>query len=287
MYCLHPRVIALSFLPLLLMVSISFALGYFFWEAAVDFIAGWLQANELVAMTLGWLESVGAGSLRSVLSPLIVLAMATPVVVVVALLLVALMMTPAMVSLVAERRFPSLERKCGASWLGSVFWSLASTLFAMLAMLASLPLWLIPPLILVLPPLIWGWLTYRVFAYDALANHASADERKRLFRRHQSSFLVLGIFSGYLGALPSVLWASGAMFIAMAPLLVPLAIWVYTLVFAFSSLWFTHFALAALEKDRAEVAALAPTGYDLPATEVGLLNQSASLPPDVSPPRLP
>ena len=40
------------------------------------------------------------------------------------------------------------------------------------------------------------------------------------------------------------------MFVVMAPVLVPLAIWVYTLVFAFSSLWFTHYSLAALEQLR-------------------------------------
>jgi hypothetical protein len=43
------------------------------------------------------------------------------------------------------------------------------------------------------------------------------------------------------------------MFIAMAPLLVPLAIWIYTLVFAFASLWFAHYALAALQRLRAVV----------------------------------
>jgi hypothetical protein len=43
------------------------------------------------------------------------------------------------------------------------------------------------------------------------------------------------------------------MFIAMAPLLVPLAIWIYTLVFAFASLWFAHYALAALQRMRAVV----------------------------------
>ena len=57
-------------------------------------------------------------------------------------------------------------------------------------------------------------------------------------------------YSGYLGAAPSLLWASGAMFIALAPLLVPVAIWIYTLVFAFASLWFAHYALAALERLR-------------------------------------
>ena len=40
------------------------------------------------------------------------------------------------------------------------------------------------------------------------------------------------------------------MFIAMAPVLVPAAVWIYTLVFAFSSLWFAHYSLAMLEKLR-------------------------------------
>jgi len=34
--------------------------------------------------------------------------------------------------------------------------------------------------------------------------------------------------------------------------LLPLALWVYTLVFAFSSLWFAHYALAALAAQRAQ-----------------------------------
>jgi len=42
-------------------------------------------------------------------------------------------------------------------------------------------------------------------------------------------------------------------------ILVPLAIWIYTLVFAFSSLWFSHYCLAALQALRAESAtAVAP-----------------------------
>ena len=42
-YCLHPRVIALSVLPLILMVALSFALGYFFWESSVAAVAAWLE----------------------------------------------------------------------------------------------------------------------------------------------------------------------------------------------------------------------------------------------------
>jgi len=250
-YCLHPRVIALSFLPLVLMVVLSFALGYFFWDSAVGAVAAWFEAFDLVQAFLGWLERMGLASLRAVFAPMVVLVLATPVIVLVCLLLVALFMTPAMVDLVGQRRFPRLDKRHGGSWLVGLFWSLGSTLLAVLALLISMPLWLVPPLVLILPPLIWGWLTYRVFAFDALATHASADERRQLMREHRSVLLVMGVLSGYLGAAPSLLWASGAMFIALAPLLVPIAIWIYTLVFAFASLWFAHYLLAALERLRA------------------------------------
>jgi hypothetical protein len=55
-----------------------------------------------------------------------------------------------------------------------------------------------------------------------------------------------------MGAAPSLVWASGALFAAAFVILVPVAIWIYTLVFAFSSLWFAHFALAALHALREE-----------------------------------
>lgn len=250
-YCAHPKVIALSFLPLILMVALSAGLGYFFWEPAVASITAWLESYALVQTFLGWLDGVGLGALRSVFGPLLVLVLATPVIVLLCLLLVAMFMTPAMVELVGQRRFAGLERKHGGSLLVSVVWSLGSTVLALVALVLSMPLWLVPPLVLILPPLIWGWLTYRVFAFDALAVHASSQERKQILREHRGQLLLMGVLSGYLGAAPSLLWASGAMFIAMAPLLVPVAIWIYTLVFAFASLWFAHFALSCLQAMRA------------------------------------
>ena len=250
MYCLHPRVIALSILPLVIMAAISFGAGYFLWENALALVRANLESVALVNTLIVWLEGLGLTRLRGVLAPVVVLLLAIPVIVVASLLFVAWLMTPAMVSLVAERRFAKLERKKGGSLLTSVLWSLVSTVLAVIALLVSIPLWLIPPLILVLPPLIWGWLTYRVMSYDSLVEHASSDERKAILKEHRGSLLAIGIISGYLGAAPSILWASGAMFIALAPVLVPIAIWIYTLVFAFSSLWFAHFTLSALEQYR-------------------------------------
>jgi hypothetical protein len=254
-YCLHPRVIALSLLPLALMVALALGLGYFYWESMVASVRASFENYALINNLLAWLEGIGLSKLRSVLAPLVVVFALTPLIVVVSLLVVAALMTPSVLSLVSERRFAALERKHGGSMLTGALGALGATLLALVALVASIPLWLVPPLVLIVPPLIWGWLTYRVMTYDVLAEHASKEERRELVRRHRGALLGMGVLTGYLGAAPSLVWASGVLFIALAPVLVPLAIWIYTLVFAFSALWFAHYALTALQALRAERAA--------------------------------
>lgn len=257
-YCLHPRVIFLSFLPLILMIAAAIGLGYFYWDPALEWVRTVLESSALFNQVWSWLEAMGAGKFKVVAGPLIVIVAVTPVIIVCALLLVAVLMTPALVLLVGRNRFPQLERKHGGSMAVGILWSLSSTVLALAALVVSSPLWLVPPLILVLPPLIWGWLTYRVMAFDVLAEHASKAERRAIFRRHRGWLLAIGVLSGYLGAAPSLVWASGVLFATMFVILVPVAIWIYTLVFAFASLWFSHYCLAALQALRAEAVVASP-----------------------------
>jgi hypothetical protein len=264
-YGLKPRVILLSFLPLLLMTGLALGLGNFYWDSLLASVRLWLESSTLMGSMTGWMQSFGMGDLKAVLAPLIVIFAVTPLIVVLSLMVVSLLMAPALTLLVAKNRFPSLERKRGGSLLASLWWSLVSTLLALVALVVSVPLWLIPPLIFILPPLIWGWLTYRVMAFDALAEHANTEERREIFRRYRISLLGIGLFCGYLGAAPSLIWASGVLLVAAFVVLVPLAIWLYTMVFAFASLWFAHFCLAALHllrEERARAAA-APTPPDV------------------------
>ena len=265
-YCLRPRVIVLSLLPLVLVIGMTVGLGYLFWDAALDQIRLVLDSSTFVNNGWAWLDSMGLGRIKTVLAPLIIIFTVTPVIVVVSLLVVALLMTPVLVQLVALRRFPELQERNGASFWHSVAWSLGSTALALVALVISIPLWFVPPLVLVLPPLIWGWLTYRVMAFDALATHASEEERRTIFREHRMRLLGMGVFAGYLGAAPSLVWASGVVFAAAFVILVPLAIWIYTLVFAFSSLWFAHYCLSALHTLRmrtgTEVPVVIPVSVD-------------------------
>jgi uncharacterized protein involved in cysteine biosynthesis len=112
-YCLRPRVIALSILPLLLMVALSLGLGYYFWDDTLDWVRNLLDASSLATNILDWMQRLGLGNLKPVLVPLIVIFAVTPLIVLTSLLLVALMMAPALTALVAEKRFPELERKQG------------------------------------------------------------------------------------------------------------------------------------------------------------------------------
>ncbi|MEZ5703572.1 MAG: hypothetical protein R3E42_18870 [Burkholderiaceae bacterium] len=125
----------------------------------------------------------------------------------------------------------------------SVFWSLGSTLLAGLALLVSMPLADsasgvgFATVDLGLADLPW-------FAFDVSLRTVQRSASLAAATPRQSA--LDGVASGYMGAAPSLLWASGAMAIPLAPVLIPAAIWIYTLVFAFASLWFSHYALAAL-----------------------------------------
>jgi hypothetical protein len=252
LYCVHPRVVLVSLLPLLLAGGALATLGWLYWEPAVAGVRATLEQRELIVSVLEWLDSRGATHLRTLVAPMIVVALAVPVVVLLSLLLVASLMTPSIVGLVATRRFPDLQRKRGAGWLQCLLWGLLCSAAALLALVVSIPLWFVPPLILVLPPLIWGWLAHRVLGFDALAEHATPVERRVLLHRHRWPLLFMGLVCGVMGTLPSLIWGLSAATLIFAPVLVLLSLWLYMLVFAFAAAWFVHYLLAALHRLRQE-----------------------------------
>jgi len=255
-YCLHPRVIGLALLPLVVTGVLCLGLSFLFWEPAVAAVRSWLVQLALIDQVLQWLTSVLGPGFRAVVGPLFVILLAIPVVVSVTFVLVALCVGPVAVEIVARRRFPSLERRHGGGWWRGLLGAIGSTLAALSMLLVTLPLWLIPPFALVLPPLIWGWLAARVLGFDALAEHASVDERRALLRAHRWPLLLAGVSTGVICGLPTALWTMSAGLLIMGPFVMVAAVWLYTMAFTFSALWFTHYALCALDAlRRAEAAA--------------------------------
>jgi hypothetical protein len=61
--------------------------------------------------------------------------------------------------------------------------------------------------------------------------------------------------SGAAGAIPGLVWMSGAAAVLLFPLLAAVSIWLYVMVFIFTGLWFEHYCLQALADLRAAMPA--------------------------------
>lgn len=253
---LHFRMLLLTVLPFvlsLLLWGVALWLGL---QPLIDWLHAWFVEHDLFRLADAFPDWLGLGAIKTVLVPLIAMWLLLPLMVVTALIFVGVVAMPSVVRHVSTRHYPQLARLHGGSLAGSLSMSLGSFLVFAGLWLVTLPLNALPPLAFLLQPVLWGWLTYRVMAYDALADHASVDERRALMRRHRWPLLAIGIAAGAMGAAPTLLWLGGALSVIFFPLLAGVSIWLYVLVFVFSGLWFQHYALAALARLRQELPAV-------------------------------
>jgi hypothetical protein len=248
----HPRMLWLTFAPFFAAVVLWGAILWFSWQTLIGATRNWLEGWSFSTTLYRLFDWLGFSSLHAAVAPFIVVAIAIPLIVVTVLLLIATLSMPAVIKHLSARQFASLEMRRGGSWYGSLMHALWTTFVCLIVLVITLPLWLIPPFFALIPPLLWGWLTYRVMTYDALALHASSDERRILVRRHRLPLLLIGVASGLLGSLPTLLWASSVWLIVLFPVMTAATIWIYAFILVFSALWFGFYCLRALQRLRAE-----------------------------------
>ncbi|HEY8607615.1 MAG TPA: EI24 domain-containing protein [Noviherbaspirillum sp.] len=247
---LHLRMLLLTVLPFVVSVLLWGVVLWLCLQPMIDWLHGWFIANDgfsTAGDVLGWF---GLGMVKTVLVPLLAMWVLLPLMILTALVFVGVMAMPAIVRHVGGRWYPALEKRRGGSLLGGLWVAFHSFILFAVLWIVTLPLSLFPPLTFVVQPLLWGWLTYRVMAYDALSEHASADEARDLLRRHRWPLLLMGTITGAMGAAPTLLWLGGALSVILFPLLAAGAIWLYVLVFVFTGLWFEHYCLAVLADQR-------------------------------------
>jgi hypothetical protein len=220
----EPRVLALALVPPLVAIVAWAALVWAFADDWARWVAGWIATTSWLA----WLRDWGLASVLVWASGIAAVAALVPLMLVVAVLATELLALPVIVPLVAERGFPRLERRRGGTVAGSVWNAVTSiTLFALL-WLISLPLWLTGIGALLLPALISAQFNQRMFRYEALAEHAGAEEYRAVVRAAGGRLYALGLALAALYYLPFVN--------LLAPIL--------------SGLAFTHLCLAELARHR-------------------------------------
>lgn len=248
---LHFKMLLLTVLPFILSVVLWGVLLWLGLQPMIDWLHAWFAGNDGFTVASDALEWFGLGAIKTVLVPLIAMWVLLPLMILTALVFVGTMAMPIIVKHVGQGYYPDLEKRRGGSLAGSLWIAIYSFIVFAVLWLVTLPLSFFPPLTFVVQPLLWGWLTYRVMAYDALAEHASVQEYKEIMRIHHWPLLVIGAIAGAMGAAPTLLWLGGALSVIFFPVLAAGAIWLYVLVFVFSGLWFQHYCMEALAMYRA------------------------------------
>lgn len=198
----------------------------YWWGDVIGAIMGWIGGWPWVGAWL--MQSPSVAAVFGFMVDLIVAFALLPLVYLTSAVLVSVIAIPLMLERVGRRDYAELELRRGGSNIGSAWNSLAAAAIFIVALLASLPLWLIPGVGLVISVLLTAWLNRRAFGYDALMLHADQDELARLPVSLKQSMFVLG---------------GGCALLAHVPFLNIVAP-------AFSGLAFVHYMLEALRRER-------------------------------------
>ena len=245
---IHPRMLWLSFRPFLIVAFMWGCFIWLIWSPALEFLRVFLTTSIFTRWIQDVLTYAGLEEARAWVAPLFLVMMLIPLISVSLLVFIAFSTVPAIVNNVSNQSaYQDLEIKKGGGVFGSFVHTIWSALICLTLITLTLPVWWIPPLVAFLPPLLWGWLTMRLMSYDVLAKHASVEERSILLERYRWPLLGMGVAAGMLGAVPTFFWATSALALVLFPFVSFVALWVYSIIFVFAALWFTHFLLDALK----------------------------------------
>ncbi len=248
---MHPKMLWLSFRPFLIVSIFWGVVIWLIWSPALEVLRTFLTASIFTSWIQTGLEFVGFDEARAWIAPLFLVILLIPIIAISLLVFITFSTVPAVVdSVVKQKAYEGLVRIKGGSLVGSFFYTVWSALICLALVMLTLPVWWIPPLFAILPPLLWGWLTMRLMAYDVLLDHATAEERNQLLEEHRWTLLGMGVVAGMIGAVPTFFWASSVLALVLFPFVSFVALWIYSLIFIFSALWFSHFLLYALKQLR-------------------------------------
>ncbi|MEA9604211.1 EI24 domain-containing protein [Polynucleobacter sp. JS-JIR-II-c23] len=250
---MHPRMLWLSFRPFLIVSVLWGCLIWLTWTPALETLSIFLTTSVFTSWIQEGLVWAGFENARAWIAPLFFVMLMIPLITISLLVFIAFSTVPSIVKIASRQsQFQDLECKKGGGFFGSLIYSLWSALICLALVMLTLPVWWVPPLVAVLPPLLWGWLTMRLMSYDVLAKHASSEERDLLLQKYRWPLFCMGIASGMLGAVPTFFWATSALALVLFPIVSFIALWIYSLIFVFAALWFSYFLLDALKQLREE-----------------------------------
>ena len=198
----HPNMLLAILLPFVIALLGALLLLWLFWTP----LTGWLdmQASEwaFVNDADAWMLGVGLFSLKLYLVPIVAVIILLPLSGILGLAIAAIFVMPLVLRHVSAREYVSVARQGRNATAYSVWNAIwVSCVFAA-GWLLTLPLWLVPPVGILLSIFWWAFAFSRMMRVDAIVEHASPQERAILLKRHNTGFWVIGLVCALLNLLP-------------------------------------------------------------------------------------
>ena len=226
----RPAMLALLVVPLVVALVFWTAIAWLAWDPLNEWLRGVIFGSSGV---MHWIDAqstrFGFDGMQALVAFVVALLLLLPMPFVTALVVIGVVVMPVVTRHLGNRSYPDVLRRGSWSVAASVWNALSSVAIFIVGYLLTTPLWLIPPLALVVPWLWWSWLTARVMRFDSLVEHADQFERRALIGRYRRETFVLARMLTVLNYIPPLF------------LLTPVL----------SALAFVHFSLAALREERA------------------------------------
>ncbi|GAA5236390.1 EI24 domain-containing protein [Verticiella sediminum] len=225
---MHPRMLFALLLPFLVVLLGSIALVWLFWDAVVAWLGTTVFEWPMVQQVDSWLVAVGLISLKLWLAPLLAAAILLPASGILGVAIAAVFVMPLVLRHLKLGPYADVAKRGELALVASTWNAIWVVSIFCVGWLFTMPLWLLPPLAVVLPVLWWSFAFTRMLRLDATADFATREERRELLARHNAEFWIMGLICALLSLLPPA--------------------WFFLPVF--SSLFFAHFALDALRRLR-------------------------------------
>jgi len=171
-----------------------------FWQSWVAVLGDAIGSTEIAR----WLRDWGMQWLVNGMGVMALIALMIPALFITTMIITEIFAMPAMVNLVAGRDHPSLEKRNGGTVAGGIFNATAGITIYLVLFVVCLPLWLLGPVGLIASALNSAYLAQRLFRYDALSEHASAEEYRALAQRARGKLFLLGFVLAPLTFVPVV-----------------------------------------------------------------------------------
>lgn len=225
---LHPKMLAALFLPFIIAGLGVIVLLWGVWTPLTNYMNAHASDWDFVNTVDQWMLAAGLFSLKVYLTPILAAALLLPMAGILGIVIAAVFVMPIVLRHIGTRNYSDVMRQgkhatavgaWNALWVGLIF---------VVGWVLTMPLWLIPPLAVVLPIFWWAYAFNRMLRVDALVEHATGPERRLLWRRHNGKYWLIGLLVGLLNLFPPA-W-----------LILPV----------FSALVFGHFSLEVLRQQR-------------------------------------